>query len=384
MSAMPYHAIEDPAKLRRVLEAALLIEAELELPALLAHVIEEARSMTAARYGALGVLDEEHTGLSEFVTVGLSLEEEAAIGLRPTGHGVLGLLIGDPRPLRLANLGSHPESFGVPFHHPQMTSFLGVPITVRNEVYGILYLTDKVGSSEFTGDDEALVGTLALVAGIAIDNARLHRRVRDVAVFDDRDRVARDLHDTAIQGLFALGLSLQSLAGSTREPRTAEGLLRGIDSVDDTIRQIRSTIFELGTDGNVQGVRMSVLSLLRDLDPMLGFEIKAFFDGPIDSTLPDQVTEHLLATIREAVTNIGRHAQATRAELRLKVANGQCVLQIIDNGRGIGATTETTGGGLGLVNMRRRAEKLHGEFTVLSPVRGGTKVTWAVPLEQID
>ena len=178
LGLVPFRSIEDPVKLRRVLEATLLLEADLELPVLLRHFIEEARSMTAARYGALGVLNEDRTALSEFLTVGLEPDEEQRIGARPTGRGVLGVLINDPRPLRLSNLSSHDESFGFPPNHPPMTSFLGVPIKVRGEVYGNLYLTDKVGWSEFTRDDEALVEALALAAGIAIENARLHQRVQ--------------------------------------------------------------------------------------------------------------------------------------------------------------------------------------------------------------
>jgi GAF domain-containing protein len=143
-----------------VREATLQLEADLDLPTLLLHFIEEARSMTGARYGALGVLNHDHTALDQFLTVGLHPDEEEKIGTRPTGQGVLGLLITAPHPVRLANLGAHPDSFGVPPNHPPMFSFLGVPITVRDEVYGNLYLTDKIGWSEFTSDDEDLVGAL--------------------------------------------------------------------------------------------------------------------------------------------------------------------------------------------------------------------------------
>ena len=129
--------------------------------------------MTGARYGALGVLNDQRTALAEFITVGLDAEQEQRIGPRPKGLGVLGILIADPQPLRLAEIGAHPESFGFPPHHPPMTSFLGVPIQVRDEVYGYLYLTDKVGWSEFTSNDQALVEALALGAGIAIENTRL-------------------------------------------------------------------------------------------------------------------------------------------------------------------------------------------------------------------
>ncbi len=142
---MPYRSIDDPVKLRRVLEATLQLEADLDLPSLLRHFIEEACAMTGARYGALGVLNDERTALAEFLTVGVDPKDEEKIGSRPTGQGVLGLLITDPRPLRLADLSAHPDSFGFPPGHPPMTSFLGVPIKVRDEIYGNLYLTNKIG-----------------------------------------------------------------------------------------------------------------------------------------------------------------------------------------------------------------------------------------------
>jgi signal transduction histidine kinase len=377
--AVPYRSIEDPAKLRRIIEATLLLEADLELPVLLRHLIDEARSMTGARYGAMGVLNDDGSALSDFLTVGLEPDQVARIGTRPTGKGVLGLLIADPRPLRLADLGSHPDSYGFPPNHPPMTSFLGVPVKVRDTVYGNLYLTNKEGWSEFTRDDEALVEALALAAGIAIENARLHWRVREVAVYEDRDRLARDLHDTVIQRLFAVGLSLQGLAGRAASGDIAARLEEAILDIDETIRQLRSSIFELGSAGIGRGVRDSVLSLLRELDPVVGFEVQVSFDGPVDSAIPDPVAENLLATVREAVTNIGRHAQASHASVSLSVQDGECRLQVADNGRGF-ATTEESEGGLGLPNLRRRAEKLQGCLVIESPDAGGTILTWQVPI----
>ncbi len=381
LKVVPFRAIEDPVKLRRMLEATLLLEADLELPVLLRHLIEEACSMTGARYGALGVLNDQGTALSEFMTVGLEPDEERRIGARPTGQGVLGLLISDPKPLRLANLGSHRDSFGFPPNHPPMTSFLGVPIKVRGDVYGNLYLTDKVGWSEFTSDDQALVEGLALAAGIAIENARLHQRVQAVAVYEDRDRVARDLHDTVIQRLFAVTLSLQSMAGAAAAAGIADRLSQAVSDLDATIRQVRSTIYELGSARLDQGVRTDVLSLIHDLNPVLGFEVQVTFDGPIDAAIPDNLAEHLLATVREAVTNIGRHAQATKASVILRVHDGLCQLLVSDNGIGI-RETEAAGEGLGLGNLRRRAEKLHGEFLIESSDVGGTLLTWQVPVNE--
>ena len=378
---MPYRSIDDPVRLRRLLESALLLEADLDLPTLLRHVIDEARSMTNARYGALGVLNEEGTSLSEFLTVGLDTDEETRIGARPTGRGVLGFLITDPKPLRLSRLGSQSESYGFPPNHPPMTSFLGVPIKVRDAVYGNLYLTDKIGWSEFTSDDEALVGALALAAGIAIENARLHQRVQEVAIYEERDRLARDLHDTVIQRLFAIGLTLQSLVGNPSASAVGDRLTATISDIDDTIRQVRTSIFELGSDGLGRGARDNVLSLLRELRPVIGFDVHASFEGPVDSAVPDVVLEHLLAVIREAVTNIERHAQATKATVVISVSDNHCRLRVVDDGCGI-ADSESDTGGLGLGNLRRRAEKLQGQFVIESPDAGGTVLSWQVPIKQ--
>ena len=380
---MPYRLIEDPAKLRRVLDATLLIEADLELPALLRHVIDEALSMTSARFGAIGVLNDDRSALSEFITVGLTPEDEERIGARPTGRGVLGLLIDKPEPLRAAQIGALPESYGFPPNHPPMSSFLGVPIKVRDEVYGNLYLTDKIGWSEFTRDDEALVGALAVAAGIAIENARLHLHVKMAAVYEERDRLARDLHDTVIQRLFAVGLSLQSIAGKATEPRDADRLRAAISDIDDTIRQVRTTIFELGLDSTSKGPRSSVISLVQELSPVIGFDVGISLEGPIDAAISTEIEEHLLATLREALTNIGRHAGASQASVVLTVDDDVCRLRVVDDGRGIGSERSSTrGGGLGMLNMRRRAEKLLGSMELDVPDSGGTVLLWQVPLSR--
>ncbi len=334
--------------------------------------------MTGARYAALGVLNQDRTGLSEFVTVGLSADDEKRIGARPTGRGMLGLLITHPEPLRTADLGAHAESFGFPLNHPPMTSFLGVPIKVRDEVYGNLYLTDKVGWSEFTRDDQALVQVLALAAGIAIENVRLHQQVQVVAVYEDRDRLARDLHDTVIQRLFGVGLKLQSMAG--RVPRDLAGELEAtVAEVDRVIERIRSTIYQLGMGGDDRGVRDSVVALVRELSSITGFEVHTSFDGPVDTAVPPHVAEHLLATVREAVTNIGRHAHATEASVTLSVQDGECRLVVVDNGSGLDESNVREGG-MGLANMRHRAEKLGGSLSVEGDAGAGTSLTWAVPL----
>ena len=262
---MPYHNVEDPAKLLRLIDAVLMIEAAVELPVLLRHLIEEACSLVDARYGALGVLNEARTGLDPFITVGLGEAEEEAIGARPTGRGVLGVLITEPAPLRLKDLGTHPDSYGFPAHHPPMKSFIGVPVRARSVVYGNLYLTDKMGADEFSEQDQALAEALAVAAGIAIENTRLHERVRVLSVLDDRDRIARDLHDRVIQRVFAVGMALQGAARLPERDQIVERVNKAVDDLDTTVTEIRTAIFELGTTALPGGLRHSVLELTAEL-----------------------------------------------------------------------------------------------------------------------
>ncbi len=356
-----------------------MITADVELPALLEHIVEEACTLVNARYGALGVLNEDRTGLEQFVTVGLDDEEERAIGDRPTGRGVLGLLITDPSSLRMKDLSSSPDRFGFPANHPPMTSFLGVPIRVREgrDVYGNLYLTDKIGASAFSDEDEALAEGLALVAGIAIESTRLHDRVRVLGVLDDRDRIAMALHDTVIQRLYASGLALQAASRlSEREP-IVERIGKVVEDLDDTIDQIRTTIFELGRTGGA-GLRRSVLVLTDELAPMLGSRPEVSFLGAIDLAVPQRVSDHVLAVLRESLTNAGRHASATRYIVRIRV-DDRVSLEVVDNGSGFDASTLREGG-MGLRNLRSRAERLGGSFEIAGATGGGTKVSWEVPL----
>ena len=220
-----------------------------------------------------------------------------------------------------------------------------------------------------------LTEALALAAGIAIETARLHESEKDSAVQDDRDRLAGDLHDRVIQRVFASGLKLQGIAGAIRSEDISARLGVVIADLDDTIREIRSTIFELGLSSET-GIRSQVTALLRELSDVLGFEVRAAFDGPVDTEISTEVAEHLLATLREAVTNIGRHAEATEARVVLSIHGSLCRLQVSDNGRGLGGTRTT--GGRGLVNMRRRAEKLGGHLEIADSQTGGTMLDWQV------
>ena len=204
--------VAGPQSLRELLDAVLVLGSDLDPPSMLRRIVEAAVGLVDARYGALGVLDDTGTRLSQFITVGIDDATHDRIGELPEGHGILGLLIVDAKPLRLPDLNAHPDSFGFPPNHPPMQSFLGVPVLVRGEVFGNLYLTDKTTAAEFSGVDEELAVGLAAAAGVAIQNVRLQARVQNFALVEDRERIARDLHDTVIQRLFATGLSLQATA----------------------------------------------------------------------------------------------------------------------------------------------------------------------------
>jgi signal transduction histidine kinase len=377
ISSVPYRRIDDPVKLRGLLEAVLMIEADVELPTLLRHIVEEASALVGARYGALGVLNESRTGLEQFVTTGLSPNEEALIGARPVGRGVLGVLIIEPAPLRLPDLRSHPDSYGVPPNHPAMTSFLGVPVRLRDEVYGNLYLTDKEGATEFTDEDESLAEALAVAAGIAIENHRLHERVRLLSVIDDRDRIARDLHDRVIQRVYAVGMGLQEATRSNDLQQVLRRVDKSVDDLDATISEIRTSIYELGDSATPGGLRRGVLELANELAPLLGARAEVTFVGPVDSTVSQRTADHVLAVVREALTNAGKHARASRYAVTVAVKD-DLTLEVIDDG--VGFDVESVTSGLGLANLRHRAERLGGSFDVSSSPEG-TRLTWRVPLE---
>ncbi len=352
---------------------------DLELPELLRTSVTEACSLVDARYGALGVLNERRTGLEQFLTVGLEEEQERVIGARPTGRGVLGLLITDPVPLRLDRISEHPDSYGFPPNHPPMTSFLGVPLKVRDEVYGNLYLTNKVGAERFSDEDEALAEAIALATGVVIQNNRLHDRVRALSVLDDRDRIARDLHDRVIQRIYAVGMSLAGAARLDDLPQVHGRVERAVDDLDATITDIRTAIFELGEASLPGGLRHAVIHLADELMPTLGMRPELRFVGPVDNTVPPLVADHILAVVREALTNAAKHAAASHYVVEISVDDGIVLVEVSDNGRGL-ETDQVGSAGRGLTNLRSRAEKLSGKFEILSVEGGGTRVSWSAPV----
>ena len=360
--------------IQQLLDAITSIGTDLSLPIVLQRIVESACSLVAANYGALGVIGEDQQ-LAEFITAGIDPERYTAIGHLPEGRGILGLLIVDPRPLRLRDLGAHEQSYGFPPNHPDMHSFLGVPVLVRDEVFGNLYLCDKRGADEFTDEDERLAIALATAAGVAIEHARLMQRTEEVAVIEDRERIARDLHDKVIQRLFATGMTLQTMLPVTGRDDVSNRINDAVDELDVTIREIRSTIFALQAPAQ-RGLRVAIFALIDGAREVLGFSPELHMDGPIDTLISENAAEHLLAVLQETLSNVAQHAGASHVNVTVE-AGMEVVVRVIDNGTGLPTPREN---GRGLQNLEERAATLGGALWAAPLETGGTVVEWRVPI----
>ncbi|MFJ9012141.1 GAF domain-containing protein [Streptomyces canus] len=534
-------------RVHSLLEAVLSVGRELDLEQALHSIVEAAAALVDAQYAALGVIGPDGKRLSAFHTVGVTDEQIARIGPYPEGHGILGELIHHPEALRLTKISQHPASYGFPPHHPPMNTFLGVPIRVREQVFGNLYLTEKRGGAQFDEEDEAVLSTLAVAAGVAIDNARLYEDSRsrerwlranaeithslmsgsahtevlrliadrarentgaalalvatpmedidsltvelavgrgaeahlglvlpvdaslighvfasaspvtsadvstderipaaperfgglgpavgvpigsgadgvrgvvllareagripftdkeieplrgfaaqaaiamelaerradaeEIAVLQDRDRIARDLHDLAIQRLFATGMTLQSAGRLIEHAEASDRVARAVDDLDETIKIIRSTIFGLRSrkGGAGTGLRARAVRAVGEAAGVLGFPPSIRMEGLVDTDVPAEIADDVIAVLSEALTNIARHARAGRADVVLETDGHEVRLTVSDDGVGIPAEGRRSG----LRNMADRAEQFGGELTVNRPEAGGAILVWRVPL----
>jgi signal transduction histidine kinase len=501
-------------KLSDLLTEVMNLGADLDLDGVLNRVTAGAARLTGARYSALGVLAPDGS-LAAFHTYGLDPEAVAEIGHTPRGLGVLGVLVTDPRPLRLDDIREHPQSVGFPARHPPMRTFLGVPLKVGGEVFGNLYLTDK--DTAFTDEDQSVVVMLAAAAGTAILNARLYaeserrrqwvegsaavttallgrvraneavhlvvREARELsdadsaalavedddgrlvvevvdgdeleglatgdvltaggtsrphrptlsvpftapagaegrlvlawasprsrerahvsaeavrgfaaqaalalerlqaqadrealAVLEERDRIARDLHDLVIQRLFATGLALQGAVRLAVRPEVVERIEAAIDDLDVTIRDIRATIFGLHRRPGSDDLRGQLLDLVAEAGAKLGLVPALAMEGPVDSAVPDRVRPHLVAVLSEALANAARHASATRVDVKVAVKDGEVMVSVQDDGSGLPETVHESG----LRNLRQRAVDVGGSLELRPAEGGGTRLIWRAPVD---
>ena len=361
----------------RLIRTGLALASELTLEAVLQRIVESAAELTDAKYGALGVLGADGR-IAEFVTTGITAEQRAAIGDPPTGHGILGVLIEDPRPLRIRVLAEHPLSHGFPPNHPPMTSFLGAPVVSRGKIYGNVYLTNKQGAAEFDEEDQEALVVLASQAGVAIENAQLYEEVERLGVLEDRERIARELHDGVIQSLFAVGMGLQGAALRSADRETAERVEAAVAELDRVIRDLRNYIFGL-RPGVLADRRLdaALRSLVEDFQHTSGIVTVVDLDDGVASALAD-VANDVLQLTREALSNVGRHSEAATCRVSLHRRNGSAVLEIDDDGKAF--DTASVRRGEGMANMEQRAASLGGTTSFDATPGQGTTVRIELPL----
>jgi signal transduction histidine kinase len=538
--------LDEQQRLRLLLDAVVTMAGDLSLDGVLTRIVSIASTLVDAEYAALGVLGVgPERRLRTFIHHGVSPEQVVQIGDLPTGHGLLGLIIDRPEPLRLHDIAEHPASYGFPAHHPPMSSFLGVPVRIRDQVFGNLYLTEKAGGGDFTEVDENIVVALAAAAGVAIENARLYEeaaqreawlaataevigqlsradeetdplqtvadRAREVAradaawivsgrdssdlairvvsgppadpeqlsrvrlerslarhviekgeptaveslgddpraidfagefgwprlgpaivvplkdaaglqgalalawtpdhadeyhtldtqlaasfaeqaalalqvarsredqqrlaVFEDRDRIGRDLHDLVIQRLFAVGLGLQGAARLSDRPEVGARLEQAVDDLDATIKDIRRSIFALGAGESDSDIQSEITRMVERAEATLKFRPQLTFEGPVRTLVSPAVAPDLLAVLAEALSNVSRHAEASTVEVHLAVGS-DVELIVSDDGKGLPEDAIESG----LENIRQRAEGHGGRLLLESSMAKGTRLTWTVPV----
>jgi len=364
----------EPADVARLVEAAAAVAGAAELTDTLEAIVRTAMDLTGARYGALGVLG-THGFLTEFVHVGIDPATVEAIGAPPSGHGLLGAITRVGGGLRTENIAEHPDSVGFPDHHPEMRSLLGVPIRVADAVYGNLYLTEKEGG--FQDDDMALIEALATIGGSAIATARMSRRLRTVAIVEDRERIARDLHDAIIQDIFATGLGLQAVAQRVSDPDLAAELHDAATRLDGSITSLRRFIFDLRPPVWAQRrIRDELADLVDSLAEPHEAEVEVLFRGEVDD-LPDRLVDEVLPIVRESLSNALRHADASHISVMVNRRSDHLIVRTIDDGSGF--DVEAASGGMGLENLRTRAGGAGGFIEITSAPGSGTTIEVTLP-----
>jgi len=358
------------------------ISGVLALEEVLQLIVERVRVLAEAQYAALGIANPEGV-IQRFMTSGLSQAARDRIGALPRGKGLLGLIIREGQTFRIPDIAEDPRRDGFPPNHPEMHSFLGVPITVKGKPVGDLYLTNKRGAAEFSAEDQTLVERFAAHAGLAIENARLSERVQALAVVEERERIGRDLHDGIIQRIYGVTLGLDDVPEiALQDPAAAaERVDRAIDALHAAIAEIRTFIYGLRPVLDGPSRMADALESLAEetrLNTALQLEVTAAGVAAI----PVAIGTELLSIAREALSNVIRHAAATHATVEVRAANREARLEIADDGTGFDATLPGPGGHHGLANMRRRAESLGGRLVVESAPDRGTRIIVTLPLPE--
>ena len=383
-------SVDDPVEGARqdrlLIQAGLTLVSELDLDRVLERIVELAMDITSARYGALAVLAEDRHRIEQFVTRGITEDQQIAIGDPPVGHGILGLLIEERRSVRIPDISKDPRSYGFPPNHPPMGSFLGAPVLALGKVFGNIYLTEKQTADEFTPEDEAALEVLATQAGVAIENARLHEETRRaeeqrgrLEMLEDRERIAKELHDGVIQALFAVGMGLQGTAAMSPDAETMHRIEGAVEEIDRAIRDLRNYIFGLrpGILADRQ-LDEALTKLAIDFQERSDVVIVVDIDAKTASEFAGRATD-VVQLVREALSNVERHAEAQTCRVTLRRTSAGGVLEIDDDGVGFEVVT-AKGPGMGLANLRSRVGSLGGQIEITSTPGEGTTVRATLPI----
>ncbi|MGW5125682.1 GAF domain-containing sensor histidine kinase [Streptomyces sp. NPDC004069] len=371
--------------LAAVSSALLAMSRHLEVRDVLKTIVASARELLDAQYAALGVPD-DHGGFAQFVVDGVSEEQWRAIGPLPRQHGILAAMLREARAERLADLREDPRFEGWPAAHPEMSDFIGLPIRDGDEVIGALFLANKncerpQGGCGFTEEDEELLAILAQHAAIALTNARLYERSRELTIAEERSRLAHELHDAVSQKLFSLRLTAQAATALVdRDPARAKGELQQVAALAaEAVDELRAAVVELrpaalDEDGLVATLRNQIQVLDRAHSARVTFTTRGI------RALPAAQEEAMLRVAQEALHNALRHAWADHVDVALDRRDCGAVLRITDDGAGFDPkAVRRAGRHLGLVSMRDRASGVGGRLTVESAPGKGTAIEMEVP-----
>ncbi|MEU3773796.1 GAF domain-containing sensor histidine kinase [Streptomyces sp. NPDC032472] len=366
--------------LAAVSTALLAMSRRLEVRDVLRTIVASARELLDARYAALGVPD-DHGGFAQFVVDGISEEQWRRIGPLPRQHGILAAMLHQDGAERLADVRKDPRFEGWPAAHPEMSDFLGRPIRDGEETLGALFLANKNGPGGFTEEDEELLALLAQHAAIALTNARLYERSRELTIAEERSRLAHELHDAVSQKLFSLRLTAQAAAALVdRDPARAKDELQQVAALAaEAADELRAAVTELRPAGlDEDGLVATLRDQVRVLDRAHTAHVTFTCAGI--RALPAAQEEALLRVAQEALHNALRHSGADRVEVVLARRGAGAALTVADNGRGFDpGAVRAAGRHLGLVSMRDRASGAGGRLTVHSEPGTGTTIEMEVP-----